>query len=83
VKRRRRGHHQGVARRPRLPQDEERSLTTDPMAAWGTWVAGNMQQHERGLSPFDDSRPSALILVPLIGLPALLIVGFVVALFLK
>jgi hypothetical protein len=45
------------------------------MAAWHQWVSDGMQQHERGLSPFDDSRPSALILVPLLGLPALLIVG--------
>ena len=38
-----------------------------------------MQQHERGLSPFDDSTPSALILVPLLGLPALLVVGLLLS----
>jgi hypothetical protein len=64
----------GVFGRPR-----RRALptTVEPMAAWQNWVANGMQQHERGLSPFDDSRPSALILVPLLGLPALLIVGVV------
>jgi len=50
---------------------------------WAGWVADNMQQHERELSPFDDSRPSALILVPLLGLPALLVVGLVVAFLLR
>jgi hypothetical protein len=49
------------------------------MAEWNAWVADNMQQHERGLSPFDDSTPSALILVPLLGLPALVVIGFLVA----
>ena len=47
------------------------------MAAWHAWTADNMQQRERGLSPFDDSRPSALILVPLLGLPVLLVVGMI------
>jgi len=49
-----------------------------PPAAWSAWVADNMQQRERGLSPHDDSRPSALILVPLLGLPILLVVGMIV-----
>ena len=50
-----------------------------PLAAWHEWVADNMQQRERHLSPFEESAPSAWILVPLIGLPALLVVGLVVA----
>ena len=45
------------------------------MAAWHTWVANGMQQHERDLSPFEESSPSALILVPLLGLPALVAIG--------
>jgi hypothetical protein len=67
-----------MKRRP-LPQHEEGSLTTDPMVAWGAWVADNMQQRERELSPHDRSTPSALILVPLLGLPALLVIGMVLA----
>jgi hypothetical protein len=43
--------------------------------AWHEWTADHMQQRERGLSPHDDTRPSPLILVPLLGLPALVIVG--------
>jgi len=54
-----------------------------PAAAWHDWVADNMQQRERDLSPFEESTPSALILVLLLGLPAILIVGLVVALLLK
>jgi len=76
---RRRGHDEGVPKRRRLPQDEEASLTTDPLVAWGAWVADNMQQRERDLSPHDRSRPSALILVPLLGLPALLVIGTILA----
>ena len=38
-----------------------------------------MEQHERDLSPFEDSTPSALILVPLLGLPALLVLGLLLA----
>jgi hypothetical protein len=67
-----------MKRRP-LPQHEEASLTTDPMVAWGAWVADNMQQRERELSPVDRSTPSALILVPLLGLPVLLVIGMVLA----
>jgi hypothetical protein len=76
MKRWRRGHDEGVKRRP-LPQDEDASLTTDPLVAWGAWVADNMQQGERELSPRDRSTPSALILVPLLGLPALLVIGMI------
>jgi hypothetical protein len=47
------------------------------LAAWNAWVADGMQQHERDLSPFEESAPSALILVPLLGLPALVIVGMI------
>jgi hypothetical protein len=54
-----------------------------PPEGWEGWVADNMQQHERELSPFERSTPSALILVPLLGLPALLIVGVLVAILLK
>lgn len=50
---------------------------------WADWVADNMQQRERDLSPFDASAPSAWILVPLVGLPALLIIGLVIALLLQ
>jgi hypothetical protein len=78
MKRRRRGHDEGVKRRP-LPQHEDASLTTDPLVAWGAWVADNMQQGERDLSPHDRSAPSALILVPLLGLPALLLIGAILA----
>ena len=53
------------------------------LAAWSAWVSDNMQQRERDLSPFEESSPSALILVLLLGLPAILIVGLVVALLLK
>ena len=49
------------------------------LAAWSAWVADNMQQRERDLSPFDESGPSAWILVPLLGLPALVVLGAVVA----
>ena len=42
------------------------------------WTADNMQQRERDLSPFEESAPSAWILVPLLGLPALLVVGLLV-----
>jgi len=55
----------------------------EPPQAWADWVADNMQQRERELSPFDASRPSAFILVPLIGLPALVLIGFVVAALLR
>jgi len=48
-----------------------------PVDAWSAWVADNMQQRERGLSPHEESAPSALILVPLLGLPALVIVGMI------
>ena len=58
----------GRPRRRALPAAVER-------AEWEEWVADNMQQRERELSPFDDSTPSALILVPLLGLPALLVFG--------
>ncbi|HEV3354114.1 MAG TPA: hypothetical protein VG076_14395 [Acidimicrobiales bacterium] len=61
----------------RRPRGDSLPAGREPMAAWHQWVSDGMQQHERGLSPFDDSRPSALILVPLLGLPALLIVGVV------
>ena len=50
---------------------------------WADWVADNMQQRERELSPFEKSTPSALILVPLLGLPVVLIVGLVITLLLK
>ena len=76
MKRRRRGHDEGVERHP-VPRHEDAPFTTDPMAAWGAWVADNMQQGERELSPHDRSTPSALILVPLLGLPALLVIGMV------
>ena len=46
---------------------------------WADWVADNMQQQERDLSPHDKSAPSALILVPLLGLPALLVIGMLLA----
>ena len=59
----------------RRPRRDSLPAASDPVAAWNRWVAEGMQQHERELSPFDDSRPSALILVPLLGLPALLVVG--------
>jgi hypothetical protein len=61
----------------------KRRRPTQQPDKWADWVAGNMQQHERGLSPFDDSRPSALILIPLLGLPALLVIGLVVAFVLR
>ena len=48
-----------------------------PVDAWSAWVADNMQQRERGLSPHEESTPSALILLPLLGLPALVIVGMI------
>ena len=66
----------GRLKRPALPPAVVRP-------EWEQWVADHMQQHERGLSPFDDSRPSALILVPLLGVPALLLIGFLVALLLR
>jgi hypothetical protein len=47
------------------------------LAAWNAWVAEGMQQHERDLSPFEESTPSALILLPLLGLPVLLVVATV------
>ncbi len=72
----------GLQRRRALPT-AVRSRPTDPLAAWHAWVADHMQQRERDLSPFDATRPSALILVPLLGLPALVVVGFVVALLLR
>jgi len=65
MRRRRRGHHDVVP--------------SDPLAAWGAWVSDNMQQQERDLSPHDKSAPSALILVPLLGLPALLLIGMLLA----
>jgi len=48
-----------------------------PLDAWHAWVADNMQQRERHLSPFGESGPSALILIPLLGLPLLLVVGVI------
>ena len=75
---RRREHDKSVVKRP--PPHPQRP--EDPVAAWNTWVADNMQQRERGLSPYDDSRPSALILVPLLGLPALLVIGLLLVLLL-
>jgi hypothetical protein len=83
VNRWRRGHHEGVPKRRPLPHDEDLSLTTDPLAAWGAWVASGMQQQERELSPLEKSTPSALILVPLLGLPAVLVIGMVLALVLS
>ena len=59
MKRRRRGHDEGVERHP-VPRHEDAPFTTDPLAAWGAWVADNMQQGERELSPHDRSTPSAL-----------------------
>jgi hypothetical protein len=78
MKRRRGGHDEGVERHP-VPPHEDAPFTTDPLAAWGAWVADNMQQGERELSPFDRSTPSALILVPLLGLPALVAIGMLLA----
>jgi hypothetical protein len=78
MKRGRRGHDGGVERHP-VPRHEDAPFTTDPLAAWGAWVADNMQQGERELSPFDRSTPSALILVPLLGLPALVAIGMLLA----
>jgi hypothetical protein len=78
MKRRRGGHDEGVERHP-VPRHEDAPFTTDPLAAWGAWVADNMQQGERELSPFDRSTPSALILVPLLGLPALVAIGMLLA----
>jgi hypothetical protein len=66
-----------VAKRRHLP--ERRGSAPDPLAAWHTWVSDGMHQHERDLSPFEESTPSALILVPLLGLPALVVLGFLVA----
>ena len=59
-------------KRRRRPED-----STPSTDAWSAWVADNMQQRERGLSPHEDSTPSALILVPLLGLPALVVVGMI------
>jgi len=53
------------------------------LAAWSAWVSDNMQQRERDLSPLEESAPSAWILVPLLGLPALLVVGMLVVFVLK
>ena len=65
MRRRRSGHHDVVP--------------SDPLAAWSAWVSDNMQQQERALSPHEKSAPSALILVPLLGLPALLLIGMLLA----
>jgi hypothetical protein len=59
-------------KRRRRPKEE-----TPSTAAWTAWVADNMQQRERGLSPHEESTPSALILLPLLGLPVLLVVATV------
>lgn len=63
--------------RRNLPQRRDPSRAPDPLAAWNAWVAEGMQQHERDLSPFEESTPSALILLPLLGLPVLLVVATV------
>ena len=57
-------------------------VPSDPLAAWSAWVTDNMQQQERELSPHEKSAPSALILLPLLGLPALLVIGMLLALLL-
>jgi hypothetical protein len=67
-----------VKRRRRRADDD-----SSPSAAWSTWVAANMQQKERDLSPHEESAPSALILLPLLGLPALLVVGLILTFVLK
>jgi hypothetical protein len=66
----------GRPRRRALP------ATREP-AEWEDWVADNMQQRERGLSPHEESSPSALILIPLLGVPALLVVGTILVFLLK